>query len=105
MDDYYKTLGVDKSSDEEVIYAAYKALAKKYNPDKGLQDEDKIKIINIAFDILSNKEKRNEYDKKIGYVEKNDNSYLNDGDYKYEGEYKDGKYHGQGTLTYPDGDK
>jgi len=105
LDDYYKTLGVDKSADEEVIYAAYKALAKKYNPDKGLQDEDKIKIINIAFDILSNKEKRNEYDEKIGYVEKNDNSYINDGDYKYEGEYKDSKYHGQGTLIDSDGDQ
>ena len=29
MEDYYKTLGVDKSADEEVITAAYRALAKK----------------------------------------------------------------------------
>ena len=63
MDDYYKTLGVDKSADEEVIYAAYKALAKKYNPDKGLLDEDKIKIINIAFDILSNKNDIQDFNK------------------------------------------
>ena len=70
MDDYYKTLGVDKSADEEVIYAAYKALSKKYNPDKGLQDEDRIKKINVAFEILSNKEQKNEYDEKMGYTEK-----------------------------------
>ena len=70
MDDYYKTLGVDKSADEEVITAAYRALAKKYNPDKGLQDEDRIKKINVAFEILSNKEKKNEYDEKMGYTEK-----------------------------------
>ena len=30
--------------------------------------------------------------------------FLNDGGY-YEGEYKDGKFHGQGTLTFPDGIK
>ena len=70
MEDYYKTLGVDKSADEEVISAAYKALAKKYHPDKGLQDEDRIKKINVAFEILSNKEQKNEYDEKMGYTEK-----------------------------------
>jgi molecular chaperone DnaJ len=62
MADYYKVLGVDKSASQEEIKKAYRKLAHKYHPDKG-GDEKKFKEINEAYQVLSNKEKREQYDK------------------------------------------
>jgi len=59
--DYYQILGVSKESSEEEIRKAFHNLAHKHHPDKG-GDEKKFKEINEAYQVLSNKEKRAQYD-------------------------------------------
>lgn len=61
--DYYKILGVTKTASEEEIKKAYRRLAHKYHPDKPGGDEKKFKEINEAYQILSNREKRSQYDR------------------------------------------
>ena len=62
--DFYKTLGVSKTASEQEIKSAYKKLARKYHPDvnKSPGAEDKFKQISMAYEVLSNKDKRAEYD-------------------------------------------
>lgn len=60
--DYYKILGVDRNASEEEIKKAFRKLAHQYHPDRG-GDEKKFKEINEAYQILSNKEKRAQYDR------------------------------------------
>ncbi len=59
--DYYKVLEVSSSATEEEIKKAYRKLAHKYHPDKG-GDEKKFREINEAYQILSDKNKRAQYD-------------------------------------------
>jgi len=59
--DYYKILGVPRDASEEEIKKAYRRLAHKYHPDKG-GDEEKFKEINEAYQVLSDKKKRAQYD-------------------------------------------
>ena len=66
MKDYYKILGVPRNASQEEIKKAYRRLAHKYHPDKG-GDAEKFKEINEAYQVLSDKEKRAQYD-KYGYV-------------------------------------
>jgi molecular chaperone DnaJ len=61
MKDYYQVLGVPKEASQDEIKKAYYKLAHKYHPDKG-GDEKKFKEINEAYQTLSDKEKRNQYD-------------------------------------------
>jgi curved DNA-binding protein len=63
--DYYKTLGVNKNSSDGEIKKAYRKLAMKYHPDqtKGNKAaEEKFKKISEAYAVLSDKEKRKQYD-------------------------------------------
>jgi molecular chaperone DnaJ len=60
--DYYTTLGVTKSASADDIKKAYRKLAHKYHPDKGQGDEAKFKEVNEAYQVLSNQEKRTQYD-------------------------------------------
>ena len=60
--DYYKILGVDKNTPPEDIKKAYHKLAHKYHPDKQGGDEKKFKELNEAYQILSNPEKKKQYD-------------------------------------------
>jgi len=62
MKDYYQILGVSRDASQEEIKKAYYKLAHKYHPDKG-GDEKKFKEINEAYQVLSNKEKRTQYDR------------------------------------------
>ncbi len=62
MKDYYQILGVTNNASAEEIRKAYHKLAHKYHPDKG-GDENKFKQINEAYQILSNKEKKAQYDR------------------------------------------
>ncbi len=61
MEDYYKALGVDKTASKEEIKKAYRKLAHKHHPDKG-GDEAVFKKISEAYAVLSNDEKRKQYD-------------------------------------------
>jgi curved DNA-binding protein len=63
--DYYKVLGVDKKASTEEIKKAYRKLAVKYHPDKNpgnKQAEEKFKEINEANTVLTDPEKRRQYD-------------------------------------------
>jgi curved DNA-binding protein len=63
--DYYKILGVSKSASQEEIKKAYRKLALKYHPDQNNGDktaEDRFKEINEAYAVLSNPEKKKNYD-------------------------------------------
>ena len=64
-EDYYKILGVQKTAGGEEIKKAYRKLAMKYHPDHTKGDkgaEEKFKKISEAYAVLSDKEKRKEYD-------------------------------------------
>jgi curved DNA-binding protein len=64
-EDYYKTLGVDRKASDGEIKKAYRRLAMKYHPDHAKGDksaEDKFKRISEAYAVLSDKEKRRQYD-------------------------------------------
>ncbi|MBI4085606.1 MAG: molecular chaperone DnaJ [Candidatus Liptonbacteria bacterium] len=63
MKDYYKILGVAKAASDEEIKKAYRKLAHKYHPDKTGGDEEKFKEINEAYQVLSDKNKRSNYDR------------------------------------------
>lgn len=60
--DYYQILGVSKNASQEEIKKAFHKLAHQHHPDKG-GDSAKFKEINEAYQVLSNKEKRAQYDR------------------------------------------
>jgi molecular chaperone DnaJ len=73
--DYYKILEVDRSANADEIKKAYRKQAMKYHPDKNPGDttaEDKFKECAEAFDVLSDPQKKQEYD-KYGTVGGSDN--------------------------------
>lgn len=64
--DYYEILGVDKSAAKDEIKKAYRKIAIKYHPDKNPDDkeaEEKFKEAAEAYEVLSNDEKRQKYDR------------------------------------------
>lgn len=71
---YYDILEINKNASSEIIKKAYTTLAKKYHPD--LQEnelkkdfEEKLKLINEAYEVLSNEEKRKQYDIELSKLE------------------------------------
>ena len=65
--DYYKILGVSKEANDDELKRAYRKLAKKYhpdaNPDNKAEAEAKFKEVNEAYSVLSDKQKRAQYDR------------------------------------------
>jgi curved DNA-binding protein CbpA len=59
--DYYKILNVSKEASDSEIKKSYRKLAKENHPDKG-GDSEKFKQIAEAYEVLSNKDKRTQYD-------------------------------------------
>ena len=64
-DDFYERLGVSRSSTQDDIKKAYRRLAKDYHPDRNPEAsaEEKLKRVNEAYDVLSDPEKRSNYDR------------------------------------------
>lgn len=65
MEDLYKILGVDKSATQAELKKSYRKLARKYHPDANPDDksaETRFKEISAAYDVLSDPEKRKQYD-------------------------------------------
>jgi len=62
--DYYKTLGVEKNASDEDIKRAFRKLAKKYHPDVNKEEgaQEKFKEIGEAYSVLSDPNKRRQYD-------------------------------------------
>ena len=62
--DYYSTLGVNKNASDDEIKSAYRQMAKKYHPDLNKTPEaaEKFKEVNEAYSVLSDKQKRANYD-------------------------------------------
>jgi curved DNA-binding protein len=64
--DYYKTLGVDRSASEQEIKKAFRKLAQQFHPDKNPGDKEaerRFKEVNEAYSVLSDTEKRGQYDR------------------------------------------
>lgn len=67
--DYYAALGIDPTADQEVIAAAYRALAKKYHPDTGATtgtaSAERFAEIQQAYEVLGSPESRSRYDLEL----------------------------------------
>src|SRR5438128_158150 len=64
--DYYETLGVKRNASDNEIKSAYRKLARQYHPDRNPGDkqaEANFKEVQEAYDVLSDKNKRAQYDR------------------------------------------
>ena len=64
MTDLYDVLELSPSCSQEEIKKHYNKMVLKYHPDKKTGDKDMYELINTAYSILSNPEKRENYDKE-----------------------------------------
>lgn len=80
MADLYEKLGVTRNADEAAIKKAYRSLAKKYHPDHNKDNPQaaaRFSEVSAAYDILSDKEKRAQYDR--GEIDDQGNPRFNGG--------------------------
>lgn len=81
MKNYYEILEIDKNAKDETISKIFKYHIKKNHPDlfsgeEKIKAEEKVKLLNEAYDTLSNKEKRAEYDKSLELQESEKNDTI-----------------------------
>jgi len=83
--DYYEILGISKNASNDEIKKAFRNLAKKYHPDinKEKNAEEKFKEANEAFQVLSDNNKRAQYD-QFGHSAFNPNDFSNFRDFNFE---------------------
>jgi molecular chaperone DnaJ len=83
---YYDILGVSKGASDDEIKKAYRKLAHQHHPDKSGGDEKKFKEINEAYQVLSDKTKRTQYD-QFGqtFSAKGGSAYDGDGGFDFSG--------------------
>src|ERR1035437_9103654 len=68
MADFYQTLGVPRNASADEVKKAFRKLARQYHPDKNPGDkasEEKFKVINEAYETLSDEKKRTQYDELL----------------------------------------
>jgi len=80
---YYELLGIDSTASQEEIKQAYLRKVKEWHPDKNLERtqeaEEKTKVLNEAYHILSDPERRKTYDRMLQYTKgKKFGEYIND---------------------------
>jgi molecular chaperone DnaJ len=66
--EYYEVLGIKKGATEAEIKKAYRKKAMEYHPDKNQGDkasEDKFKEVNEAYEVLSDPQKKDRYDRRL----------------------------------------
>ena len=81
MENYYDILEVSQKASKEIITKAYRTLVKKYHPDANSKndkpiDDEKIKKINEAYDVLCDEEKRKNYDKELERLKEQENNNM-----------------------------
>ena len=80
MKDYYKILEISINATKDDIKKAFRSLAKKYHPDRNVNDENalrKFQEVNEAYEVLSNEDSRKDYDKKISNFKQSNNKETN----------------------------
>lgn len=80
--DYYEVLGVNKNATDEELKKTYRKLAKQYHPDANIDNKEaaeaKFKEVSEAYEVLSDKQKRQMYD-QFGHEAANGQGYGNPG--------------------------
>lgn len=91
--DLYKILGVTKTTDKAGIKAAYTKLVKQHHPDlnKATGSDQMIKDINLAYMVLSNEDKKKEYDDYLAQRDKIS-------DFEARAQRTEGKYNRYGPV-------
>lgn len=104
MKTLYEILEVSETASEEIIEKAYKVLAKKYHPDLQTEDnrkkaEERMKEINEAYEILSDENKRKDYDNKLEMERQEERQKENDRiNYEAQNSYTQANY--QNDIEY-----
>ncbi len=77
MKDYYRILGLTRDADQTQIKKAYREKMKMYHPDAGGGKEDQDKLIEIqeAYEVLSDKERKREYDENLKRLKQKINNF------------------------------